>query len=167
MKRFIILTLFGLIIMCFTHCCNKSDASIEGQEEITDLRPLTIIDSFFTMYEKAGFENAVYNLFETNHNATYNRNEVLSLVTLFNETVVLLGDYYGHEFICGSWIGNSLRLYSYIVRYKSEPLKFTFVFYKAKDEWVIQNFYFDNSLIQELKETEKFYTTKGELKFYE
>ncbi|MDR1552343.1 MAG: hypothetical protein LBS69_02615 [Prevotellaceae bacterium] len=87
--------------------------------------------------------------------------------TLLYETVSFLGEYCGYEFIGGSWIGESLILYSYMVKYKVQPLKFTFIFYKAKDNWTIQNFNFDNSLIQELKETAEFYTIKGKLNIYE
>jgi hypothetical protein len=169
MKRFIIiLTSIVLTTLYCVNCKQSSKSSFDKKKEYTDeVCQKNIIDSFFVMYETVGFEEAIYNLFESNHDVTYNRTELLNVVTLFNETSNFIGEYCGYEFICGSWIGNSLILYSYMVKYKVQPLKFTFIFYKAKDRWAIQNFNFDNSLIQELKETAEFYTTKGELKFYE
>ena len=167
MKRIRNLLLCVMIMLSFVYCHNAQHSVDNQNDKKTEVTPLIIIDSFFTQLETIGFEKAFYNLFESNRNASYDRIELLNVVTLFNEVTNFSGNYCGYELICGSWIGNSLKLYSYMVKYETQPIKFTFIFYKCKDEWFIQNFDLNTHLVQELKDLGKYYTTKGELTFNE
>ncbi len=67
----------------------------------------------------------------------------------------LVGDYYGYEKITEKSLGESLKLVSYIIKYDRQPIRFTFLFYKPKDVWKIQNFKFDDNLDAEIEESAK------------
>ena len=49
-------------------------------------------------------------------------------------------------------LGNSLVGFSYIANFDRQPIRFIFVFYKAKDTWKILKINFDMDLDDELAE---------------
>jgi hypothetical protein len=69
----------------------------------------------------------------------------------------VLGNYTGYEQITEKKAANGLVLFSYLVKHEKHPLRFTFIFYKPKDHWLIYQFDFDADLIDELKQSEKIY----------
>lgn len=50
-------------------------------------------------------------------------------------------------------IGNNLKLISYMLRYDRQPMRFTFVLYKPKNKWQVQNLNWDVDLDDEIEES--------------
>ncbi len=69
-----------------------------------------------------------------------------------SQAIPVLGRYYGREPIAKKEIGSSLVLYSYLIQYERQPIRFTFKFYKPDREWFLLSFAFDDNLSDELEE---------------
>lgn len=77
-----------------------------------------------------------------------------------NGTSKLLGEYSGYNLITKKTIGDHMTLYTYMVRYDRQPLRFSLIFYKPSNEWSLLNFSFDDNLSEELKEAALVYRLK-------
>ena len=80
-----------------------------------------------------------------------------------NGTLKLIGGYAGHNLISKKTVGDHLTLYTYIIRYDRQPLRFSLLFYKPSNEWRLFNFSYDDSLDEELTEAAKVYRLKENL----
>lgn len=114
-----------------------------------------ITNEFFKVYEKNP-QKAVDYIFSTNNWMSKEKNyDVENVKSQLSNFVGLVGDYYGYEKITEKSLGESLKLVSYIIKYDRQPIRFTFLFYKPKDVWKIQNFKFDDNLDAEIEESAK------------
>ena len=73
----------------------------------------------------------------------------------FNENY--MGKYYGKELITTKKFAESFELYSYMIKYDRQPLRFIFKFYKSNNKWVLYSFALDDSLDTEIQEAAKLY----------
>lgn len=111
----------------------------------------TIIDTFFTYYEKQGIEKAVDYVFATNPWMNDSKEAITNIKLRLDKAVSLLGEYNGYELIIKQEAGTSYVLLSYLVKYSRQPIQFTFVLYKPDDKWQIQNLKFDDSIDDDLE----------------
>jgi hypothetical protein len=113
----------------------------------------TYIDKFFKTYEKDGTSRAIINIFKTN--PLVDSTSLRGLIAKIDTTRALIGLYIGKELIIQRKASNSLVLYSYLVKHQNQPVRFTFMFYKPKNDWVIYRLYFDDQVDNELEESAK------------
>lgn len=126
--------------------------------------PEEITAQFFKIYEESP-QKAVDYIFGTNKWMTdRNKDGIENVKTQLTSLLGLVGDYYSYEKITEKSIGESYQLVSYMIKYDRQPLRFSFVFYKPKDKWQVQNFKYDDNLGDELKESGKVYRLKENLK---
>jgi len=118
-----------------------------------------ITNEFFKIYIKSP-QKAVDYIFGTNKWMERNKDGVENVKTQLAGFLGLVGDYYGYEKITEKSIGESYKLVSYMIKYERQPVRFTFIFYKPKDKWQVQNFQYDDSLGDELEEAGKVYRLK-------
>ncbi len=119
-----------------------------------------IAERFFKTYAKSPLKAIDY-AFESNKwMVDRNKDGVENIKTQLNSFLGLVGDYYGYEKITEKSVGESYKLVSYMLRYDRQPIRFTFVFYKPKDKWQVQNFQYDDNLDDELEESGKVYRLK-------
>ncbi|WP_299989488.1 hypothetical protein [uncultured Pontibacter sp.] len=119
-----------------------------------------IAEGFFKAYAKSPHKAIDY-AFETNKwMMDRNKDGIDKIKTQLSSFLGLVGDYYGYEKITEKSVGESYKLVSYMLRYDRQPVRFTFVFYKPKDKWQVQNFQYDDSLDDELEESGKVYRLK-------
>ena len=122
--------------------------------------PEEITTEFFKTYEKSP-QKAVDFVFGTNKwMLDRNKDGIENLKTQLTSFLGLVGDYYGYEKIIEKSVGESYKLVSYMIKYDRQPVRFTFVFYKPKDKWQVQNFQYDDNLDDELEESGKVYRLK-------
>jgi len=134
-----ILTTISLLLMFLL--------SISAQNSTRD-----ITDKFFNLYNEDPGKAIEYG-FSTNKwvmekNMAAVENVRLKLLNL----ITLIGEYRGYELITEEIIGESLKLQSYMMKYDRQPIRFTFIFYRPSDSWVVQNFQYDANLTDELEE---------------
>ncbi len=119
--------------------------------------PQSLIDNFFLTYEKDPGK-AVKELYATNNwteRAKDDIDKVIGTVNGFTESY--MGKYYGHEIITTKKFAESFELYSYLVKYDRQPLRFVFKFYKPNDKWVLFSYALDDSLDDEIEQAAKLY----------
>jgi hypothetical protein len=148
---------FFLVLACI-FC---SSAFAQTQPAATPVKPpaaaitgvTTYIDKFFKTYEKDGTSRAIINIFKTN--TLVDSTSLRGLIAKIDTTRGLIGMYIGKELIVQRKASNSLVLYSYLVKHEKQPVRFTFMFYKPKNDWVIYRLYFDDQVDNELEESAK------------
>jgi hypothetical protein len=117
--------------------------------------PHDIINKFFTTYEKDPGK-AVKEMYKTNVWTERIKDDIENIanrLNWFNEAYV--GKYYGYEPITNQKFTDSFVLYSYLVKYDRQPLRFIFKFYKPNDTWVLYGFQFDDAFTTEIEEAAK------------
>ena len=119
--------------------------------------PQNLIDDFFTTYEKdAG--KAVEELYATNEWTERRKDDIDKIIGTVNGfTESYMGKYYGYEIITTKKFSESFVLYSYLIKYDRQPLRFIFKFYKPNDIWVLYSYSLDDNLDDEIQEAAKLY----------
>ena len=121
--------------------------------------PDSIVNAFFTEYKENGINNAIDNIFS---GSDLDKRKALPFIKdTLAQTIKLVGErYYGQELIIKKSVTSSLCFYSYLVRYPISPLRFTFIFYTAENEWKLIKFSFDDNLSTEMEEIGRLYFLK-------
>lgn len=141
MKKLLLITLLTIIsLMSF------------GQASPEDL-----IKTFFNEYNKNS-NKAIDELYSTNPWTSRIRDGIENMKKEVNSyTVDYVGKYYGYEIITKKQFSESFILYSYLVRYDRQPMRFTFEFYKPNDKWTLFSFKIDGDLDDEIEQAAKLY----------
>lgn len=116
-------------------------------------QPTVLIDKFFKLYEKEGSGKAIRFIFKTNK--SIDSTKLIDLISKMDNIRATFGLYTGKELIVQKKASNSLVLYSYLAKHELDFLRFTFIFYKAKNDWIIYRLYFDGSVTDELQNAAK------------
>jgi len=122
--------------------------------------PQQIIETFFDLYINQNPTEAIDYIFSTNPWMEQSKHQIENVKSTLNSTLEIIGDYAGHSLITKNNIDSYLTLYTFMVRYDRQPLRFTMLFYRPINEWRLQNFSFDDKLDEELEEASKLYRRK-------
>ncbi len=126
-------------------------------EAVTSQINEKITEKFFSDF-KADKVKAYEKLFE---NANWiDKSSIETVKIKYRDFFSGLGEYVGFEPITEKVIGESYGLKSFLVKFESQPIRFTFTLYKPKDTWQIQTFSYDSNLSEELEEAAKAYRLK-------
>jgi hypothetical protein len=102
--------------------------------------PEIIIDNFFETF-KTQKEKAIRDLYDTNPWAKKAQPNIDNLIKVVNGlTLEFIGQYYGYELLDKKNISNKFIIYTYIVYYDRQPLRFQFKFYKPGKKWKLHEF---------------------------
>lgn len=104
--------------------------------------PKEITDEFFRVYPKMP-SSAIKTVF-MNICSPKTEEQEEALVKKTEQFMDLYGWYNSHEQIAEETAGESVKVFTYLVKYDCQPIKLTLVLYKAKDDWHISNIYIDN-----------------------
>nr|WP_294776280.1 hypothetical protein [uncultured Flavobacterium sp.] len=119
--------------------------------------PDELINNFFKEYSKTP-SKAVEDIYATNPWTVRLRD---GIETMKNEvskyTIDYVGKYYGYELIIKKQFSESFILYSYMVKYDRQPMRFIFEFYKPNDKWTLFSLKIDSDLDTEIEESAKLY----------
>ena len=134
-------------------------ASFNSRAQVSSDTPEGIIENFFKVYEKDGEKAAVANIYAYGDSSMQQSMKYVT-DTLAHTSNNLGGKCLGSELITKKCMSGSLCYYSYLVKYRLAPLRFTFVFYKPQDKWEVMNFVFDSNAINDLAKASKFENQK-------
>ena len=127
--------------------------------------PDDLIKNFFAKFEKEKPDSAIDGIYATNKFNIGLKTEIKNMESKLAESIVPFGKYQGNEFIVKKSVGESFVIYSYLIKYEREPIRFLFVFYKPKNDWLLYSFSYDSKLEDELKEASKAYRLSENLPF--
>lgn len=119
--------------------------------------PQILLDQFFSTYEQDPGK-AVKELYETNKWTERIKDDIDNIISTVNGfTESYMGEYYGYELITTKKFAESFVLYSYLVKYDRQPIRFIFKFYKPNNKWVLFSYALDDSLDDEIQEAARLY----------
>ncbi len=99
--------------------------------------PEDLIKKFFNDYPKNS-NQAIDNLYATNKWTANIKDGISNMKKEVNGyTEDYMGKYYGYELITKKNCTENFVLYSYMVKYDRQPLKFVFEFYRPNGTWVL------------------------------
>ena len=130
--------------------------AVFGQLETTE----KITETFFKTY-KQNPTKAYGDLFADNKWMKDKQSDIETVKIKLNDFLSGIGEYYGYEPITEKNAGESYILKSFLVKYERQPLRFTFLLYRPRDKWQIQNFTYDTEIEDELAEAAKTYRLKN------
>ncbi len=119
-----------------------------------------ITETFFKIFKQSP-TRAYENLFINNKWMNDKKSNIETVKIQLADFLSGLGDYYGYETITEKNAGESYVLKSFLIKYERQPLRFTFLLYKPKENWQIQNFTYDTNIEEELEEAAKAYRLKS------
>lgn len=119
--------------------------------------PEDIINTFFKEYAKTP-SKAVEDIYATNPWTSRIKDGIETMKQEVNKyTVDYVGKYYGYELITKKQFSESFILYSYMVKYDRQPMRFIFKLYKPNDKWTLFSFKIDTDLDDEIEQAAKLY----------
>ena len=119
--------------------------------------PEALINTFFKEYSNSP-SKAVEDIYATNPWTSRIKDGIESIKNEVNKyTIDYVGKYYGYELITKKQFSESLILYSYMVKYDRQPMRFIFKLYKPNDKWTLYSFAIDSELDVELEQAAKLY----------
>jgi len=146
-----LLTLFTALI--FITSCSNAKPEVKAPDPALQ----KIIDTFFKKYESSP-SDAIDYIFSTNK--SFMPQQITELKDKLASTALTVGAFNGYEQITTKNTSPSLTLFSYLAKHDKQPLRFTFIFYKPKEEWILYKFKFDDSIDAELEESGRIYFIK-------
>ncbi len=105
-----------------------------------------VVEKFFSIYSDKGPEKAIDYIFSTNPFLDPSSDQVTAIKLKLATAVAVIGDYSGYDPIIVKEFGTSMAIATYMVKYKRQPLFFTFVLYKPDKFWQIQTLRFDDKI---------------------
>jgi hypothetical protein len=152
--------LAGIICCCSFGIMAQTAAKPIGTETtVATKQPVakgaaSLIDTFFKKYKEDGTGPAVDYLFGTNKLFT-DTTQIGVLKVKLDALRQSVGAYLGKELIVQKSASASLVFYSILVKHEKSPIRFTFMFYKPKNDWALYRFKFDDQMDSELEEAGK------------
>lgn len=119
--------------------------------------PEDLINTFFKEYSKNPGK-AVEDIYATNPWTSRIKDGIETMKQEVNKyTVDYVGKYYGYELITKKHFSESFILYSYMVKYDRQPMRFIFKLYKPNAKWTLFAFKIDSDLDDEIEQAAKLY----------
>lgn len=116
-----------------------------------------VIKAFFSEYSKNPAK-AVEKIYQTSIWTSRLKDGIEEMKNEVNKyTVDYVGKYYGNELIVKKQFSDSFVLYSYLLKYDRQPIRFIFKLYKPDYKWVLFSLKIDGSLDEEIEQSAKLY----------
>jgi hypothetical protein len=110
-----------------------------------------IVKQFFAILKEQKSAAAVDYVFGTNPLAQDMKGQITQVKSQFAAVEPLLGELRGHDVVLKKTLADRYTYLLVFAAYDKQPLKIEFVFYKASDKWVVQNFAFNTDFMSDLK----------------
>ena len=112
-------------------------------------KPETIVQVFFEEFQSQDTEQAIENLYKKNQ-GYIDANNLKENAAKLDQYIQVLGDFEGYELAEKLEYTSSFTALRYLVKYERQPIRFTFMFYRPSNTWVVYGFMFDDRFDSEL-----------------
>jgi len=160
-KHFLTTSFVLACIVCYSICAKAQNAATAKPAAAAAKPPVVavkgaadLVNSFFKKYKDEGTGAAIDYIFGTNKYFT-NTAGISQLKAKLDSLRQGIGNYLGKDLIVQKNASNSLVFYSYLVKHEIQPIRFTFMFYKPQNEWVLYRFKYDDQMDAELEDAGK------------
>ncbi len=137
-------------------CCLSFSSFAQAQST-----PEQIIDKFFQELVSEKPDKVIDDFYVHMPWVTNIKDEIAKLKTNFKSLPDYFGKFCGQALITKKEIGGgALVVYTYLVKYERQPVRFVFKFYKPKDTWLAYGFSYDMGLDDELDQSVKLQNLK-------
>jgi hypothetical protein len=160
-KHFLATSFLLACIVCCSICARAQDAATAKPAAAAAKPPVVavkgaadLVNNFFKKYKDEGTGAAIDYIFGTNKYFT-NTAGISQLKAKLDSLRQGIGNYLGKDLIVQKNASNSLVFYSYLVKHEIQPIRFTFMFYKPQNEWVLYRFKYDDQMDAELEDAGK------------
>lgn len=153
--------LFFLAFILLVACKSSSSQSttVVKQPSSADFKEVEgYIHEFFNKYKDENSDKALDYIFSTNK--LVEKNQLESMKSKVDSVNLLWGKITGITLIVEKDISKDLVLFSYLVKYEKAPLRFTFIFYRPQNNWMLYRFLYDDSAVDELEDAAKIFAIK-------
>lgn len=117
--------------------------------------PERIITKFFKTYTKNKPDKAINKLCAYSPWLDSKDDELIQLKSQLRDMKKTIGKCNGYSLLTKKTLGDCYELYSYIVKFDNQPIRFTFKFYKPKNKWLAYSFAYDNNLDDDLEKASR------------
>jgi len=138
--------------------CSNTKPNDQKKEEQENTEVRAIINRFFKQYGEGKQDAAIDYIFGSNK--SFSSEQITDLKSKLNTTLSAIGKFCGSEEITTKSTSPSLVYFSFLVKHEKQPLRFTFVFYRPKEKWLLYKFKFDDQVDTELEEAGRIYFIK-------
>ncbi|OCB71798.1 hypothetical protein [Flavobacterium crassostreae] len=119
--------------------------------------PDEMIKSFFTQYSKNPAK-AVEKIYQTSIWTSRLKDGIEDMKNEVGKyTIDYMGEYYGSELITKKQLSNTFVLYSYLLKYDRQPIRFIFKLYRPNDKWVLFSLKIDGVIDEEIEQSAKLF----------
>jgi hypothetical protein len=152
LKRSFLLSV--VIVACsFAANAQTAKAAADAKAPAVGKGAASYIETFFKKY-KTSADSAIDYIFGTNKFFATNT-QIALLKNKLDSLQFSIGKYEGRELIAQKSSSPSLVLYSFLVKHQNQPIRFTFIMYRAQNEWALYRFNYDDQMDIELFEAAK------------
>jgi hypothetical protein len=152
---FLFIALFSLALGAMAQATAPAKPTTPAKPPVVAAKgPQSYLETFFKKY-KVSPDSAIDYIFSTNELFRGHFAQINQLKAHLDSLQLNLGKYTGHELIIQKSASPSLVLYSYLVKHKNQPIRFSFIFYRAENEWTLYRFNFDDQMDTEMFEAAK------------
>ena len=153
MKYLLSITIIILFIGCYNASHRKSQSRPRESSRTENCTSNPLVDTFFANY-KLSPEIALDSMYNTNVYLIKGTLEMDTLKRQLRQLLSQLGTYRGYDLITRNAVSEHYAIYSYILYYDRQPVRFNFIVYQPPGrQWHLQYFQFDTKLGDELEES--------------
>jgi len=142
------ITIFIICIILFS--CKGNPIKNDNIKIDQDI--IKITDQFFAIYA-TNPDSAIVFCFKSNK--WIPPDSLTGIKLMLKSLINQLGIYCSYELITTKKITNSYVLIRFLVKYERQPIRFSFIFYKANKAWQLQHFKYDLDFDTELEDAGK------------
>lgn len=108
--------------------------------------PQDLVKTFFTIYQ-TDKEKAVRDLYGSNEWTQTNKKIVDDVVEVVKGlSVINVGKYNGYELIDSKKITPNFEVFSFLLKYDRQPVRFLIKLYKPNQKWILYTFKIDEAI---------------------
>lgn len=115
-----------------------------------------VVNKFFNLIAAGKSADAVEYLYRTNPWSEKIPDALQQVKSSFASSDAMVGSYRGNSLVVKRVLGDRIVYLYYLVAYDRQPLKFEFYFDKPSDKWVLQNFAFNDKILDDVRDSARY-----------